>query len=215
MTTNDFKFQNITNRKKRSRSSSGSSFDSTALYQSFMDAYVKRINESTLRVTYGGVRIGSAKYSRLAQINLKSRIITFSRFAIENVPERGRRYLVIHELAHVKESSHNRKFWAIVAEHEPSYRQVEKELELAFARNVKELRRAEASKLILSPQLKSVQLNSQPTVVEQIKLDLFSDATESEDHFDATEEGSDSWSKYEEVILHGGSEPDMNELEFL
>ena len=76
---------------------------STEAYQSFMIGYVRRINAATLNVAIGGVRIGSAKYSRLAQINLKTRIITFSRYAIENVAERGRRYLVIHELAHVKE----------------------------------------------------------------------------------------------------------------
>src|SRR5437868_2022502 len=86
-------------------------YRSVQAYQAFMAGYVRRINEATLNVTVGGVRIGTAKYSRLAQINLQSRIITFSRFAIENVPERGRRYLVIHELAHVQEASHNNRFW--------------------------------------------------------------------------------------------------------
>lgn len=108
------------------------------MYQSFMAGYVRRINESTFRVAIGGVRIGSAKYSRLAQINLKTRIMTFSRYAIENVPERGRRYLVLHELAHVKEASHNRRFWQLVANFEPDYKQIGRNLELAFKQNVKE-----------------------------------------------------------------------------
>jgi hypothetical protein len=108
------------------------------VYQAFMAGYVKRINESTLRVPIGGVRIGSAKYSRLAQINLQTRIITFSKFAIENVPERGRRYLVLHELAHVKEASHNKLFWSLVAEHEPEYKRIGRELEKAFHQNVRE-----------------------------------------------------------------------------
>jgi len=108
------------------------------MYQSFMAGYVRRINESTFKVAIGGVRIGSAKYSRLAQINLKSRILTFSRYAIENVPERGRRYLVLHELAHVKEASHNRRFWQLVANYEPDYKQIGRSLELAFKQNVKE-----------------------------------------------------------------------------
>lgn len=111
---------------------------SVEVYQAFMTGYVRRINEATLNVTVGGVRIGQARYSRLAQINLKSRIITFSRYAIENVPERGRRYLVIHELAHVKEPSHNKRFWQIVEQFEPNYRAIGKALELAFRRNVKE-----------------------------------------------------------------------------
>lgn len=106
------------------------------VYQAFMIGYVRRINESTLRVPIGGVRIGSAKHSRLAQINLKTRVITFSRYAIENVPERGRRYLVLHELSHVKEASHNKYFWQLVAEHEPDYKAIGRDLEIAFHKNV-------------------------------------------------------------------------------
>ncbi|MBX9692844.1 MAG: M48 family metallopeptidase [Cyanobacteria bacterium] len=112
--------------------------DTFEMYQAFMDGYVRRINQSTFNVTFGGIRIGSAKYSRLAQINLKSRIITFSRYAIENVPERGRRYLVLHELAHVLEPSHNGRFWQLVGRYEANYKQISKQLDLAFKRNVRE-----------------------------------------------------------------------------
>lgn len=114
------------------------------MYQHFMVGYVRRINEATLNVTIGGVRIGSAKYTRLAQINLKSRIITFSRHAIENVPERGRRYLVLHELSHVLEASHNKKFWSHVERYEPEYQAIGKELDRAFKRNVREDMKARA-----------------------------------------------------------------------
>src|SRR5277367_506663 len=93
---------------------------------------------------YQAFRIGNAKYSRLAQINLHSRIITFSRYAIENVPERGRRYLVLHELAHVREASHNKRFWGHVGNYEPNYRQIGKELEVAFKKNVREDGRPES-----------------------------------------------------------------------
>ncbi len=133
--------------KSRTSKSSASAFNSAdsvnsqralnEMYQHFMAGYVRRINEATLNVTIGGVRIGSAKYTRLAQINLKSRIITFSRHAIENVPERGRRYLVLHELSHVLEASHNKKFWAYVERHEPHYQKIGKELDKAFKRNVR------------------------------------------------------------------------------
>jgi len=111
------------------------------MYQAFMAGYVRRINEATFKVAIGGVRIGHAKYSRLAQINLKSRIITFSRYAIENVPERGRRYLVLHELAHVRESSHNKRFWDHVGQFEPDYRKIGQNLENAFKRNVTDSQR--------------------------------------------------------------------------
>src|SRR5271167_2910816 len=97
-------------------------------YRAFMTGYVKRINESSFNVAIGGIRIGLAKYTRLAQINLNNRVITFSRYAIENVPERGGRYLVLHELAHVKEASHNKRFWELVARYEPDYRQIGKSL---------------------------------------------------------------------------------------
>jgi hypothetical protein len=120
------------------------------MYQHFMVGYVRRINEATLNVTIGGVRIGSAKYTRLAQINLKSRIITFSRHAIENVPERGRRYLVLHELSHVLEASHNKKFWSHVERFEPAYQAIGKELDRAFKRNVREDMKARAEETMLS-----------------------------------------------------------------
>lgn len=126
--------------RHRAANSGSSALDNSTLemYQSFMNGYVRRINEATYNVTLGGVRIGSAKYSRLAQINLKTRVITFSRYAIENVPERGRRYLVIHELAHVLEANHNSRFWELVERFEPNYKQIGKQLDLAFKRNVRE-----------------------------------------------------------------------------
>lgn len=112
------------------------------MYRAFMTGYVKRINEATFNVPIGGIKIGTAKYTRLAQINLKSRIITFSCYAIENVPERGRRYLVLHELAHVKEANHNKRFWQLVGKYEPDYRKISKNLESAFKKNIKEEERS-------------------------------------------------------------------------
>lgn len=119
------------------------------MYRAFMTGYVKRINEASFNVPIAGIRIGTAKYSRLAQINLENRIITFSRYAIENVPERGRRYLVLHELAHVKETNHTKRFWQLVEKYEPNYRQIGKSLETAFKQNVKEEERK--TRLSLSP----------------------------------------------------------------
>lgn len=127
-------------RRKAKSTASGSEAElprsTLELYLSFMQAYVKRINEASFNVTIGGVRIGSAKYSRLAQINLETRIITFSRFAIENVPERGRRYLVLHELAHVHEAGHNKHFWNLVGRYEPDFKTIGLQLDRAFKSNV-------------------------------------------------------------------------------
>lgn len=83
---------------------------------------VARINRETLNVTYHGVRIGRSRYTRLAQVNLKTRILTFSRYAIDGLPERALRYLILHELAHLIVPNHSPKFWALVERFEPDYR---------------------------------------------------------------------------------------------
>ena len=175
-----------------------------------MAGYVRRINQATLDVEIGGIRIGSAKFSRLAQINLKSKVITFSRFAIENVPERGRRYLVIHELSHVREPSHNKRFWDIVGRYEPNYRQVGRELELAFKRNVREelLGRRDAGmppKLLLSTAV------ANNLYLSQVDADMdFQPGDDPHEHegFGCTEEGLGSWSEYEPGIMCGGYQTD-------
>lgn len=82
---------------------------------------VARINRETLNVTYSGVRIGRSRYTRLAQVNLKTRVLTFSRYAINGLPERALRYLILHELAHLIVPNHSAKFWALVARYEPDY----------------------------------------------------------------------------------------------
>lgn len=198
-----------------------------------MVGYVKRINDATLRVPIGGVRIGSAKYSRLAQINLNTRIITFSRYAIENVPERGRRYLVIHELSHVKEASHNKHFWQLVAEHEPRYKEIGKELEIAFHQNVRADRRRGPEGLIVQPKLfppSSIDKDTWDTYGDSLSIypDEYEELREREaliargdpgllypldsgikdgsDFFECNDVELDSWQRFESGIVHGGSE---------
>lgn len=187
---------------------------SNEVYQAFMVGYVRRINAATFNVTIGGIRIGAAKYSRLAQINLHSRIITFSRFAIENVPERGRRYLVIHELAHVKEPSHNKRFWDLVGMYEPNYKQIGRELELAFKKNVRAEQKSSdkpgnstnrtpaAPKLFLSNPLDGLQKGR--------TIEIVSDGEEADDVgqggcFDCNEDEFGSWVEEVGGIIHGGS----------
>jgi len=133
--SNNYTSKYSLNRHSASTDGSAALDNSTReMYQSFMSGYVGRINEAAI----GGVKIGRAMYSRLAEINLKSLVITFSRYAIENVPERGRRYLVIHELAHVLEASHSKRFWDLVERFEPNYKAIGKQLDMAFKRNVRD-----------------------------------------------------------------------------
>ncbi len=190
------------------------------MYQAFMVGYVKRINDATFGVTIGGVRIGSAKYSRLAQINLRSRIITFSRFAVENVPERGRRYLVLHELAHVKEYSHNKYFWGHVERFEPSYRQVSKSLELAFRKNVQEEQQKRVIELLKNPvtgrledsaKILGSRLMNQKTVESLLLTSQDTELSADEDADESYECMEDEFSLWDESVsgtINGGSETD-------
>lgn len=82
---------------------------------------VTRINAETFQVDVHKVRLGRAKYTRLAQANLKIKTITFSRFAVDGMPESALRYLIIHELAHFIEANHSSRFWALVERYVPDW----------------------------------------------------------------------------------------------
>ncbi|CAN5613800.1 hypothetical protein BH10CYA1_BH10CYA1_12760 [soil metagenome] len=190
------------------------------MYQAFMAGYVKRINNATFGVTIGGVRIGSAKYTRLAQINLRSRVITFSRFAVENVPERGRRYLVLHELAHVKEYNHNQKFWGHVERFEPDYRQVGKSLQSAFTKNVREDQQKRVFELLKNPvdgqvvpaaKILGARLMNNKTLESLLLTSQSSEQTIDEDSGESYECMEDEFSMWDESAtgtMNGGSDED-------
>jgi predicted metal-dependent hydrolase len=90
--------------------------------QAELEAYVRRINEETFQVPLGKVRIGNSKFSHLAQVNLRTKTMSVSRYCLENAPAEALRYLIVHELAHYFESGHGPRFWALVARHVPDYK---------------------------------------------------------------------------------------------
>jgi len=94
----------------------------TLATQPELEEYVRQINAETLNVPLGKVQIGYARYNHLAQVNLRTKTMTVSRYCLHNAPADGLRYLIIHELAHYYESGHGPEFWALVARHVPDYR---------------------------------------------------------------------------------------------
>ncbi len=74
------------------------------------------------------------------------------------MPERGRRYLVLHELAHVLEASHNKTFWHLVGRFEPEYKEIGQGLDRAFKQNVES-----HEKTLRSMKRKARDLSGRPT----------------------------------------------------
>ncbi len=87
-----------------------------------LSAYVSELNAETFQVPLAKVRIGRSRYSHLAQMNIANRVMTVSRYCLEGVPAEAFRYLILHELAHLIEPSHNKRFWALLAVYVPDYK---------------------------------------------------------------------------------------------
>lgn len=87
------------------------------------EAFVERVNQETFKAEGITIRLGWSSASRLAQCNHRTRVLTFSRYAVRGMPLAALRYLVIHELAHLYQNNHSRRFWALVARHDPNWRE--------------------------------------------------------------------------------------------
>lgn len=94
----------------------------TICNQAELEAYVRRINAETFQVPLGKIRIGNSKYNHLAQVNLRTKTMSVSKYCLNNAPAEALRYLIVHELAHYFESGHGPKFWGLVARHVPDYK---------------------------------------------------------------------------------------------
>ncbi len=94
----------------------------TLTSQADLQRFVMHINAETLNVPLGKVQIGYARYNHLAQVNLRTKTMTVSRYCLNNAPVEALRYLIIHELAHYFEAGHGPNFWAHVERHVPDYK---------------------------------------------------------------------------------------------
>ncbi|MBZ0184975.1 MAG: DUF45 domain-containing protein [Candidatus Obscuribacterales bacterium] len=110
------------------------------MYRSFMDGYVRRVNQETFKVGVGLIQIVPGLPERLARLDLAAKNIVFSIHAVDNVSERCRRYLVIHQLAHFIEPSHEERFFNLVERFEPHYKSLGRQLSLFSRRNATEER---------------------------------------------------------------------------
>lgn len=92
-----------------------------------LKAYIESLNAQTFKAPLKGVRLGRSKYSQLAQVNLKTGVMSVSCYCLgtnakQGVPEEAFRYLILHELAHFLEANHSPRFWAHVARFCPDYK---------------------------------------------------------------------------------------------
>lgn len=132
-----------------------------------LTALVAQVNHETVNVAYLAVRIGKARFTRLAQVNIRTRVLTFSCYAIDGMPERALRYLILHELCHLIEPNHSRAFWAQVGRHMPDFRELRK----AAQRHFQLASHREANNLPpVSPPLAAPTKSSQAPVSQQLRL---------------------------------------------
>lgn len=99
-----------------------------ALYKAKAKEYLQlkcQLFSRKMGIRYGSVKINSAR-TRWGSCNSKGDI-NFS-FRLIFAPEELIDYVVVHELAHIKEMNHSPNFWAIVEETMPDYRVRRKKL---------------------------------------------------------------------------------------
>ncbi len=94
----------------------------TITTQAELERFVRQVNADTFNAPLGKVQLGYSRYNHLAQVNLRTKTMTVSKFCLQNAPVEALRYLIIHELAHYYESGHGPNFWALVGQHVPDYR---------------------------------------------------------------------------------------------
>ncbi len=137
--------------------------------------YVTRINIETFNVLVHNVRIGHSRYTQLAQMNIKTRTMSVSRYCLTDVPESSLRYLIIHELAHCLERGHNARFWGWVQQHVPDYRIQSRLIKAFHSQAVFQAESEEALKKPATKEIKSLNKSSFSPLewLQEIQMNLF------------------------------------------
>lgn len=92
--------------------------------QTFAEEQVKRLN-AFYGFTYGEISIKNQKSrwgscSRKGNLNFNYKIVL--------LPLELAEYIIVHELCHLREFNHGPKFWALVAQRVPNYKEVRRRL---------------------------------------------------------------------------------------
>lgn len=131
-------------------------------------AWVNALNVETVGVPLVGIRMGHAKHTHLAQMNTQTRMMTVSKYCLNQVPPEALRYLVIHELVHLEIANHTRAFWSRVAEFVPDYK-TQRKVIAAFHR-IRGMAVADTPKKSSPKPFASVKKREQPGPIEQLLL---------------------------------------------
>ncbi len=97
------------------------------LKETLFNYIITRVAEISrdLNLTYKSISITSAK-SNWGSCSFDNKLHFTYRLAL--CPKEVVDYLIVHELAHVKEKNHGAKFWRIVSDYMPNYKQYNKYL---------------------------------------------------------------------------------------
>jgi hypothetical protein len=90
------------------------------ILQNIAEKYATRygIGYHKLRVRNQHTRWGSCSRAKNLSLQYKAAFL----------PDHLRDYIVVHELCHIREMNHSKKFWDLVAQTFPNYKQIRKEL---------------------------------------------------------------------------------------
>lgn len=83
-------------------------------------AFNKKLNFQYNKVTIKNLKTKWGSCSRNANLNFNYKIIF--------LPKKQQDYIIVHELCHLKEFNHSRKFWSLVEQMMPDYLKIKNEL---------------------------------------------------------------------------------------
>ncbi len=133
-----------------------------------LEDWVIRINRETLHVPLAGVRMGYARYSHLAQMNLRTKVMTVSKYCLRDVPEAALKSLIVHELAHLKVPNHSKAFWDEVRRFIPDLKHQRRLIAAVHRLRIYEADQAKASSAEKPKQVPSIK--TVPTQIESVSL---------------------------------------------